>query len=94
VAVEGTDHSLLEKQYESILRAAVGHLPEKQRQTYRLIKQQGLKREEAARELAVSPETVKYNLEQAMRSIRAYCLAQLDGHPGLLLFILLVRNIF
>jgi RNA polymerase sigma factor (sigma-70 family) len=65
------------KDYDAILTRAIARLPEKQRLTYNLIKQQGLSRKEAATELGVSPETVKYNLEQSLRSIRAYCLSQI-----------------
>ena len=65
------------KDYDAILARAIARLPEKQRLAYQLIKQQGLTRKEAATELGVSPETIKYNLDQAFRSIRAYCLSQL-----------------
>jgi RNA polymerase sigma-70 factor (ECF subfamily) len=64
------------KDYNAILARAISRLPEKQRLAYQLIKQQGLSRKEAATELGVSPETIKYNLEQSLRSIRAYCLSQ------------------
>ena len=64
------------KDYDAILARAIARLPEKQRLAYQLIKQQGLSRKEAATELGVSPETIKYNLEQSLRSIRAYCLSQ------------------
>lgn len=64
------------KDYEAILARAVARLPEKQRLAYQLIKQQGLTRKEAAAKLGVSPETIKYNLEQSLRSIRAYSLSQ------------------
>ena len=66
------------KDYEAILARAIARLPEKQRLTYNLIKQQGLSRKTAATALGVSPETVKYNLEQSLRSIRAYCLSQIN----------------
>jgi len=66
------------KDYDAILARAIARLPEKQRVTYHLIKQQGLSRKAAAMELGVSPETVKYNLEQSLRNIRAYCLTQVN----------------
>jgi RNA polymerase sigma factor, sigma-70 family len=71
--------SLLHKEYDKILEQAINRLPPKQKQTYILLKKEGKKREEAALELGVSPETVKWNLEQAMRSIRAYCMARESG---------------
>ncbi len=66
------------KDIELIIDKAVQNLPEKQEQAYRLIKVKGLSREEASRILGVSPETVKSNLDHAMRFIRAFCMKRLD----------------
>lgn len=60
-----------------MLDEAVNRLPPKQRETYRLIKEERLSRKEVAIKMDVSPETVKWNLEQAIRSIRAYCVSRL-----------------
>jgi RNA polymerase sigma-70 factor (family 1) len=79
----------LEKEFVGILQKAVDRLPEKQRETYLLIKEQGMKREEVAFKLDVSPETVKSNLEQAVRSVRAFCMAHFKDAPVLFLFLLL-----
>lgn len=79
------DYHMQEKEFKNILDQAIVRLPEKQQATYRLIKEQNLKRDQAAAELNVSPETVKWNLDQAMRSIRAYCLAHLKDLPLILL---------
>ncbi|MDR6570610.1 MULTISPECIES: RNA polymerase sigma factor [Chitinophaga] len=68
----------IEKELDTLLDEAVARLPDKQQQTYKLIKQEGLKRNEVADQLLVSPETVKWNLDQAMRSIRRFCLAKLS----------------
>ncbi|WP_342332581.1 RNA polymerase sigma factor [Pedobacter sp. FW305-3-2-15-E-R2A2] len=75
-----------EEQFQGILEMAIKRLPPKQQETFRLIKQQNFKREQAAAELNVSAETVKWNLDQAMRSVRAYCLANLKDLP--LIFII------
>jgi RNA polymerase sigma-70 factor (ECF subfamily) len=64
------------REYEQLLQEAVERLPAKQKRTYVLIKKEGLKREQAALILHVSAETVKSNLEQAIRNIKAYCLAK------------------
>jgi RNA polymerase sigma-70 factor (ECF subfamily) len=86
--VSATPAVLLEhKDYEIILKKAINRLPLKQRETYKLIKERGLKRNEAAAELNVSPETIKWNLDQAMRSIRANCLLQLGMNSGIVLLI-------
>lgn len=80
------DYKVQESEFKHILDQAIKRLPAKQQATYRLIKEQNLKREQAASELQVSPETVKWNLDQAMRSIRAYCVAHMKDLP--LIFIL------
>ncbi|HUP13426.1 MAG TPA: RNA polymerase sigma-70 factor [Niastella sp.] len=84
-----TDDRVLNNEYTRILQAAIDRLPEQQKQVYNLIKKEGLKREEAAAALHLSPETVKTHLAQAMRSIRTYCLARLDISIAL---IILIRN--
>lgn len=80
------DYDIQTKEFQKILNEAIERLPTKQKATYKLIKEQHLKREQAVAELKVSAETVKWNLDQAMRSIRAYCLARLKDVP--LIFIL------
>src|SRR5258708_16047758 len=82
-----TDQAVQEKEYQSLLHTAIRRLPNKQQQTYLLIKQEGMKREDAACTLQVSPETVKWNLEQAMRSIRAFCMAHLDNLPSIVILL-------
>lgn len=73
-----TENTIIDKDYQTILNNAIEQLPGKQRQTYLLIRHRGFKREEVARELNVSPETVKWNLEQATRRIKAYCNSKID----------------
>lgn len=63
------------------LQEAVDRLPARQKEAFQLIKMQGYKREEAARQMQISPETVKSHLDQAMRSVRAYCVAKTNGLP-------------
>lgn len=64
------------ERYREILKEAVQRLPAKQKETYILIKEEGRKRSEVAEMLNVSQETVKYNLDEAMRKIRGYCLVR------------------
>ncbi|MBS1664168.1 MAG: sigma-70 family RNA polymerase sigma factor [Bacteroidetes bacterium] len=66
-------------EYQTLLEEAVEHLPSKQKDTYILIKQEGLKRQQAASILKVSAETVKSNLEHAIRNIKAYCIAKKEA---------------
>jgi RNA polymerase sigma-70 factor (ECF subfamily) len=81
-----TDFLLLDKEYQAILREAVDQLPPQQVQVYRLMKEQGLKRDQVAEQLSISPQTVKVHLAQAMRSIRAFCVARLDLYVAIVLF--------
>lgn len=73
-----TDYSLMDKEYRAILQQAIDSLSPRQREIYALIKEQGLKREEAAALLNLSPETIKRHLAEAMYAIRVYCIARLD----------------
>ena len=65
--------SVLNKEYETVLNQAIRQLPSRQQQVYQLVKEKGMKREEAAEVLNISSETVKYHLAQAVRGIREYC---------------------
>lgn len=73
-----TEAAVQDKEYEQLLEKAIRRLPARQQQTYLLIKKQGMKREQVALLLKISPETVKSNLDLAIKSIRAYCMARLD----------------
>ncbi len=73
------------KDLESIINKAIQNLPRKQEQAYILIKVKGMTREEASRVLGVSPETVKSNLDHAIRFIRAFCMRNLEH--GFMFFI-------
>lgn len=66
------------KEIERVLQKAIERLPDKQRETYNLVKVDGLSRLDAAAKMNVSPETIKSNLEKAVRNIRAYCQKELD----------------
>lgn len=76
---------ILDKEYTSLLRDAVASLPPRQQQAWRLIREEGKKRAEAAAELNISPETVKFHLEAAVRNVRAYCLSRLPAAIAVLL---------
>jgi RNA polymerase sigma-70 factor (family 1) len=81
-----TDALLMDKEYQAVLREAIAQLPQQQKRVYQLMKEQGLKREEVAEQLQLSPQTVKVHLAQAMRSVRAFCVARLDLYIALALF--------
>lgn len=81
---------LQEKEYRNVLYQAVSTLSPQQKKVYTLIKEYGLKREEAASALNLSPETVKRHLSEAMHSIRTYCLSRI----GMMGAIFILTQIF
>lgn len=85
------DYLIQEKDFQRLLQEAIKRLPPRQQETYRLIKEEELKRDEAAELLQISPETVKWYLDQAMKSIRAYCLANIKDVPLVLLLHFLLK---
>lgn len=89
-AKERTIEDLLaQKEYAELLKNAVDSLSDRQRQVFQLVKEDGLSREEAARRLDISLDTVKFHLAEAARKIRAYVLK--NGDMALLI-LLIVKN--
>lgn len=78
-----SDNLILEKDFERFLETAIQRLPPQQQQVYRLSRERGLNRDEMAELLNLSPNTIKTHLSQALRSIRAFCIANIDS-PGML----------
>jgi RNA polymerase sigma-70 factor (ECF subfamily) len=76
---------VMEKEYDSLLQKAIDRLPNQQKKVYQYIKEKGLKREEAAGLLHLSPETVKYHLAEAMKNIRTFCMLHLDIFIGFII---------
>ncbi len=83
--VDTSSSSLLEKEYRQILHDAVAQLSPQQKKVYHLIKEHGMKREEAAKELNLSPETVKRHLAEAMQVIRNYCSYRMGTYVALMI---------
>jgi len=71
------DH-LIGKELTSLLQKAIERLPHQQKQVYKLMKEEDLKRGEVAELLQLQPETVKFHLAQAMKNIRTYCMLHLN----------------
>lgn len=76
-AVSVTD-SIALKEIEQIVKQTVENLPNQQRLVYTLSREHGLKHEEIARQLKISPGTVKNHMIQALRTLRE----QLGKYPG------------
>lgn len=81
--VASSSELLQEKEYRQILHDAVSRLSPQQQKVYQLIKEHGMKREEAAKVLNLSPETVKRHLAEAMHFIRTYCSYHLGTYTTL-----------
>jgi RNA polymerase sigma-70 factor (family 1) len=65
---------------------AVGRLPQRQQQVYRLSREQGLSHQQIAKELGLSYDTVREHMSKALKSIRTSLEAQY-GQLGLLLWL-------
>ena len=79
-----TEENLLFRDKEALIQQAVDQLPPQQKAVYLLSRQQGLSHEQIAKELALSPLTVRNHLGKALRSIRHW-LEQQDRLPAVLL---------
>lgn len=88
-AEDTTYNRMMDLEIEEILHQAVELLPAQQKQIYLMSKEQELKREEIAKTLRISSETVKTHLARALRHIRAYSKLRLDLTISWLLFFLL-----
>lgn len=68
-----------QKEMEKILHQAVSLLPLRQKEAFQLIKLDGMSYKDAAYQLGVSRETVKSNLQLAVRFIRSYCIKMVNN---------------
>ena len=78
IAPGSTEDYVIDKEYTRLLHEAITRLPKQQKEVYSLIKERGLKREEAASVLDLKPETVKFHLAEAMKNIRSFCTPHLN----------------
>jgi RNA polymerase sigma-70 factor (family 1) len=86
---ETTYNRIIDLEIEEIVHQAVELLPAQQKQIYLMSKEQELKRDEIAKLLRISSETVKTHLARALRHIRAYSKLKLDISISWLLFFLI-----
>ena len=63
---------LLEKENKAILENVISQIPHQQQLVYKLAKQEGWSREEIAKHLNISPNTVKNHLAAAVEYLRTY----------------------
>lgn len=67
-----TDEMVLARESESLISQAIAKLPPQQKMVFKLSKQEGLSREDIARQLQISPHTVKNHLADALKSIQTF----------------------
>lgn len=86
------EDQLVAKEIEQRLHEAIQKLPPQQQLVYRLSREEGLKHDEIARRLQISPSTVKNHMMAALRTLRE----QIDPHSSAisLAVLLLVASAF
>jgi RNA polymerase sigma-70 factor (ECF subfamily) len=78
-----TSDAVLDSDYKHLLQQGVERLPNQQKQVYQLIREKGLNRKEVAGLLGIDPETVKFHLSKAVKSLWNYCRLHLHLLMGL-----------
>ena len=71
-AVNTTDEMVLAHESYNLISQAIKKLPPQQQLVFKLCKQEGLSREDVARQLQISPNTVKNHLAHALKFVRAF----------------------
>ncbi|SDZ90483.1 RNA polymerase sigma factor [Pedobacter hartonius] len=72
VGSNSSEHRILYNESTKILKAAVDVLPPQRKLVYELCHEQGLKYDEVAAKLNISPGTVHTHMKLALKSIRTY----------------------
>lgn len=84
-----TEEQILLNDTRRVLTQAISQLPDQQRRVYELCHLQGMKYEEAATELQLSVETVKFYMKLALRFLRSY----LSTHTDVAVFLIILKLI-
>jgi RNA polymerase sigma-70 factor (family 1) len=71
-SVNTTDEMVLAHESNKLISQAISKLPPQQQRVFKLSKQEGLSREDVARQLQISPNTVKNHLADALKFIRTF----------------------
>lgn len=85
---EDTDASVRSIRFQELLSEAIGSLPPRQQKVYQLAKENGLSYEAIARQLNISPLTVKTHMSRALDAIRAF----LKQHGGIFVLLLIMSE--
>lgn len=67
-----TEEQIILNDTEKVLKDAIGQLPKQQKLVYQLSQQKGLKNDEIAAQLSLSPATVQTHLKLAMKFLREH----------------------
>lgn len=67
-----SDDAVLEKESSALIAAAIAKLPAQQKQVFELSRLKDLSREEVAKVMNISPNTVRNHLVEATKSVRKY----------------------
>ncbi|SFE60102.1 RNA polymerase sigma-70 factor, ECF subfamily [Chitinophaga sp. CF118] len=84
----GTQQALDYKETRELLDDVVSRLPEQQRRVYTLCHHEGLKYDEVAAQLNISPDTVHYHMKLALATIREHFKRHALVYPGLFMIFL------
>lgn len=84
-----TQHNLDFRETARLLEEAVELLSPQQKKVYNLCRQEGLKYEEAAQRLNLSPETVHYHMKLALNAIREHFKRNALNYPPLIFLLIL-----
>ena len=71
-SVNTTDEMVLAHESNELISQAISKLPPQQQLVFKLVKQEGLSREDIAHQLKISPNTVKNHLADALKFIRTF----------------------
>jgi len=85
-----TDFKVRESQYQLLLQQALQEISPRQREIYRLLKDEQLTYEQAGERLGLSALTVKTHISRALQSIRLF----LEKHGEVYVLLLLLKNKF
>ena len=83
-----TEESMLFRDCEALVQQAIAGLPAQQKKVYVLSRQHGLNNDEIARQLNLSPNTVRNHLSEALGSIRHFLSAKGQVFISLLILVL------
>lgn len=84
----GTQQTLDYKETKELLDNVLSRLPEQQRRVYALCHLEGLKYDEVAAQLNISPDTVHYHMKLALATIRKHFKRHALIYPGLFMIFL------